>query len=184
MFGAKPHFYKRLPENLKKPLNAKSVMIFRCADVYFGKETIPAFLENYRKLFSQELGLKVEKLEADKLETDYFEMYLVASKEYSLSNWQTPKRAITFLFQNAGILRRSRSKFRIEERRKIFLKFIAENQQNKIEKDFSVVRIYNERGIALDFRSGLITKENLTFRELRSFVLSGLKLPKGNHLIS
>ena len=59
-----------------------------------------------------------------------------------------------------------------------FPKIYTESLQNKQNHDFNVVRIYNERGLALDFRSTLITRENLTFRELRTFILSGLAIPK------
>ena len=63
--------------NLSKPLNARAVIAFRCADVYFGKTVIPELLENYKKLFGQELGLKVSELSADEIETDYYERFLL-----------------------------------------------------------------------------------------------------------
>jgi hypothetical protein len=54
----------------------------------------------------------------------------------------------------------------------------SEKVETSKNKEFKVTRIYNERSISLDFRSALITRETLSFRELRTFVLSGLNLPQ------
>ncbi len=166
-------FLEAVAGNLEKPLSAKCVMIFRCADVYFGKEKIPLFMENYRRFFAQELGLKISELNGDEIETDYFEMFLMLEGMFAfdLANAETGNHIFVSKRGDFTPIEIDVIELKTSES---FSKIYAENLKKKSEKDFSVVRIYNERGIALDFRSGLITKENLTFRELRSFVLSGL----------
>lgn len=163
-------------ENTEKPLNAKCVMIFRCADAYFGKETIPDFLEVYRKLFSEELGLKAELLKIEKAQNDYFEMYLALEGIFGFSVAQAETGNHIFVNRRGDFTPIEIEAIEINAAEK-FSGF-NEKAEKAQAKNFSVVRIYNERRTALDFRSGLITKENLTFRELRTFILSGLEMPK------
>ncbi|MCU0238250.1 MAG: AAA family ATPase [Pyrinomonadaceae bacterium] len=153
-------------DNLDKPKDKQATMTFRCADIYFGKETIPNLIENYTRFFSQELGLKVLKSERNFDENDYFEMFLKleGSFAFNLANAETGNH----------IFVSKRGDFTPIE--------ISVSDSEKVEtsknKEFKVTRIYNERGIALDFRSALITRETLSFRELRTFVLSGLQAVK------
>ncbi len=169
-------FLQTVAENLKKPLSSKCVMIFRCADIYFGKETVPEFMENYRRFFAQELGLKAEVLELENPKSDYFEMFLALEGMFAFDPANAEKDNHIFVSKRGDFtpIEIDVIELKADEN---FPAFDGKTSK-QTEKEFSVVRIYNERKIALDFRSGLITKENLTFRELRSFVLSGLKLPK------
>ena len=169
-------FLQTVAENLKNPLNSKCVMIFRCADIYFGKETVPEFIENYRRFFAQELGLKAENLELENFESDYFEMFLALEGMFAFNLAKAEKGNHIFVSKRGDFTPVEIDVIELKANEN-FADFDGKISK-QTEKEFSVVRIYNERKIALDFRSGLITKENLTFRELRSFVLSNLKLPK------
>jgi hypothetical protein len=160
-------------ENLKKPPDSKCLMIFRCADVYFGKQMIPSFSETYHKIFNEELGLKAEFPENKNSSKDYFETYLMLEGVFGFDLAKAEKGNHVFVNRRGDFTPVEIDAVELNENED----FTGEIEK-QIEKDFSVVRIYNERGIALDFRSGLITKENLTFRELRSFILSGLETPK------
>ncbi len=153
-------FLQTIADNLSKPLTEKCVMTFRCADVYFGKETIPAMIENYKRFFGQELGLKVSEINSKNAETDYFEQCLEIEGVFGFDLAKAESGNHVFVSKRGGFTP-------IEI-------FVGESSE---KKEFKVVRIYNERKIALDFRSGLITREILSFRELRTFVLSGLALP-------
>lgn len=163
-------------ENIEKSLNAKCVMIFRSADGYFGKEKIPDFLENYRKLFSPELGLKTEVLRIKKPESDYFEMFLALEGIFGFDLAKAERGNHVFVNRRGDFTPVEIDACELENDKNFF--DFRPPAGKESEKDFAVVRIYNERGIALDFRSALMTKENLTFRELRSFILSGLEMPK------
>lgn len=163
--------------NLEKPLDSKCVLTFRCADIYFGKETIPDFLSNYKKLFKQELGLKIHELKSENIETDYFEMFLGLEGIFCFDLAKTEVGNHIFVSKRGDFTPIEVGVFEVEK----FENFeqIYFDNSNEIEnKDFSVVRIYNERPTALDFRTNLVTKENLTLRELRTFILAGLDLPK------
>lgn len=152
--------------NLEMPNNQKCLMVFRCADIYFGKEAIPKMLENYNQIFAQELGLKVLKSEVNFDNNDYFEMFLrlEGSFAFDLANAESGNHIFVSKRGDWTPIEISVSE--------------SENLQPSEKNIFNVVRIYNERGIALDFRSALITRESLSFRELRTFILSGLKLPE------
>lgn len=162
--------------SLKKNSNSKTLMIFRCADVYFGKEKIPDFAEHYRKLFSQELGLKAEFFEAKKSANDYFEIFLEIVGNFGFDLAEAEIGNHVFVNRRGDFTPIEIEAVELDSNEK-FSDF-QQSANKKTSKDFSVVRIYNERGIALDFRSGLMTKESLTFRELRAFILSGLEMPK------
>lgn len=163
--------------NLEKSLTAKCVVAFRCADVYFGRETIPEFLGNYRKIFGQELGLKVFDLPDKKLETDYFQSFLALEGMFAFDLANAESGNHIFVSRRGDFTPVEIDVFEINDGRD-FSEIYLERLKTRREKDFQVVRLYNERGIALDFRTGLMTRENLTFRELRTFILGGLKLPK------
>jgi hypothetical protein len=173
-------FLECIADNLKRPLDSKCVMTFRCADIYFGKETIPEFRQNYHQLFSQELGLKVTDLSHHGIDTDYFEMFLGLEGMFAHSlakpeggNHVFVSRRGDFIPVEVGVFELKKTQD-FDNFPEIYLKSLEEQK----EQDFAVVRIYNERRTALDFRTNLITKENLTFRELRTFILAGLDLPK------
>lgn len=165
-------------KNLSKVLTTKAVMTFRCADIYFGKETIPDLIENYQKLFSQELGLKVLETKANYVESDYFEMYLAIEGNFAfdLANAETGNHI--FVNKRGDFTPVEIKVFELNDDQSlkdfgdIYLKSFENNRQN----DFKVVRIYNERLLALDFRSALITQSQLTTRELRTVILSGLAI--------
>lgn len=173
-------FLQAITKDLEKPLNSKCVLSFRSADVYFGKETIPAILENYRKLFAQELGLKAEILDAKTIKSDYFEMFLLLEGIFARTLAKTETGNHVFVNKRGDFTPIEIDAIELETVENIsdFPKIYAEYFNKHSGKDFSVVRIYNERGIALDFRPALITKENLTIRELRTFILSGLEMPE------
>ncbi len=166
--------------NREKPSTAKCVMTFRSADVYFGKTFVPEFCENYKKLFSQELGLKASDLSAEKVDSDYYEHFLAIEGSFALDLASAEIGSHIFVSKSGGFTPIEVHVFELETQEsfedfaKRFLQTIDKTRNN----GFSVIRLYSERGLALDFRSGLITKENLTVRELRTFVLSGLEPPK------
>ncbi len=166
--------------NLSKPFDAKCVMAFRCADVYFGKTVIPEIITNYRRLFAQELGLKVADYDSNKIETDYFESFLTLEGVFAFDLTKAESGNHVFVSKRGDFTPIEIDVFRLSEDQTLndFPKIYAEHLKNARKNDFNVVRIYNERLLALDFRGGLMTRENLTFRELRTFVLSGLKMPK------
>jgi ATP-dependent Clp protease ATP-binding subunit ClpA len=173
-------FLECIADSLKRPLDSKSVMTFRCADIYFGKETIPEFRQNYHQLFSQELGLKVTDLSHHGIDTDYFEMFLGLEGMFAHSLAKTEAGNHVFVSRRGDFIPIEIGIFEMKKTQDFddFPKIYLKSLEKAKEQDFSVVRIYNERGTALDFRTNLITKENLTFRELRTFILAGLDLPK------
>jgi len=152
--------------SLQNSRRARCVMAWRSADIYFGKETIPSMLENYKQFFGQELGLKVSEFAPKNLSADCFEMFLLleGSFAFDLANAESGNHIFVSKRGDFTPIEISVS--------------ASENPERVKPQDFTVVRIYNERNLALDFRSALITRENLTHRELRTFVLSGLKLPE------
>ncbi|HQU82033.1 MAG TPA: AAA family ATPase [Pyrinomonadaceae bacterium] len=163
-------------DNLQKPLDAKCVMAFRCADIYFGKTVIPELLINYRKLFGQELGLKVSDYNSHDIETDYFELFLLLEGNFAFDISETESGNHVFVSKRGEFTPIEIEVFELTAEKKLadFPKNYLASLKNKKKTDFNVVRIYNERLLALDFRSNLMTRENLTFRELRTFILSGL----------
>lgn len=163
-------------DNLMKPLNAKCVMAFRCADIYFGKTVIPELLVNYRKLFGQELGLKVSDYNSHDIQTDYFESFLLLEGNFAFDIANAESGNHVFVSKRGEFTPIETEVFELTEEKTLldFPRNYVESLRNKKKTDFNVVRIYNERLLALDFRSALTTRENLTFRELRTFILSGL----------
>ena len=164
-------------ENLQKPPSAKTVMAFRCADIYFGKTVIPEMVANYHKLFGQELGLKTAYYTSD-FETDYFVTFLPIYGFFAFDLAKAESGNHVFINKRGDFTPIEIEVFELNKKPCDLLQIYAAHLQNEREKDFNVVRIYNERPFALDFRSALMTRENLTFRELRTFVLSGLKMPE------
>jgi ATP-dependent Clp protease ATP-binding subunit ClpC len=167
-------------DNLSKPLDAQCVIALRCADIYFGKTVIPEILGNYRRLFGQELGLKVMDYRAQKPETDHFEQFLLLEGVFGFDLAGAESGNHVFVSKRGEFTPVEIEVFLINENQTLadFPQAYAKSLQNKRLSDFNVVRVYNERRLALDFRSNLITREPLTFRELRTFVLSGLAAPK------
>lgn len=167
-------------ENLSKSLTAQCVMTFRCSDLSFGKAEIPQMIEKYKKLFTQELGLKAADFESKEIKKDYFEMFLSLEGSFAFDLAHAESGNHIFVSKRGDFTPVEIEAFELNENQTLadFPAIYAENLNKKRKKDFNVVRIYNERGIALDFRTALITRENLTFRELRTFILSGLKTPE------
>jgi ATP-dependent Clp protease ATP-binding subunit ClpC len=165
---------------LEKPFKSKSVMTFRSADTYFGKEKIPDFLERYKKLFDQELGLKSDKLKGEGIETDGFEMFLSLEGLFACELAKAEIGNHVFVSKRGDFTPIEVRIFELSDVQMFseFPDIYLQSIENKQNKDFSVVRLYNERGLALDFRTGLLTKEGLTIRELRTFVLGGLRVVK------
>ncbi len=152
--------------SLQNSRRARCVMALRSADIYFGKETIPSMLENYKQFFGQELGLKVSEFAPKNSSDDCFEMFLLLEGSFAFELASAESGNHVFVSKRGDFT-------------PIEISVTAsENPERVKHRDFTVVRIYNERNLALDFRSALITRENLTPRELRTFVLSGLKLPE------
>lgn len=153
-------------DNLETPHNQKCLMTFRSSDHFYGHLEIPPMIENYQKLFGQELGLKVLEYKPQKKNSDYFEMFLQleGSFAFDLANAESGNHVFVS----------KRGDFVPVE----IIVSDAENSKLTENKIFNVVRIYNERGLALDFRSALMSQGILSHRELRAFVLSGLKLPQ------
>lgn len=170
-------FLQTVFENLAKPLAAKCLMTFRCADIYFGKTVIPEIIANYHKLFGQELGLKTAYHASDFPETDYFIASLPVFGPFSYDLAKAESGNHVFVSKRGEFTPIEIDVFETTNPSDFFQVY-EENLKNKRQKDFNVVRVYNERLGALDFRAGLMTRENLTFRELRTFLLSGLKLPE------
>ena len=166
--------------NLSKPLGTQCVMAFRCADLYFGKTVIPDILAGYRKLFGQELGLRVADFNAQEIETDYFELFLTLEGVFAFDLANAESGNHVFVSKRGDFTPIEIDVFELGANQTLadFPKIYTGHLKNARKNDFNIVRIYNERRLALDFRSGLITRENLTFRELRTFVLSGLEIPK------
>ena len=164
-------------QSLEKPLNSKCVMTFRCADIFFGKDTIPDFLNNYSEIFMQELGLQITKLNNSKIDSDYFEMFLGIEGMFAEDLAKTEVGNHIFVSRRGGFTPIEVGVFELDDFT-LFSEVYQEKLRTKIKKDFDVVRIYNERTTALDFRTNLVTKEDITFRELRTFILAGLDLPK------
>lgn len=171
-------------ENLSKPLKTKAVMSFRCSDIYFGKTTIPELVKNYRQLFSQELGLTVADLKTDNIEHEDFLQALTLEGIFAHDLAKTENGNHVFVSKRGDFTPIEIETFELKDDEKLsdFPKIYAEHQKTK-RRDFNVVRIYNERLLALDFRSTFITHENLSFRELRTFILSGLEIPEEISLI-
>lgn len=165
--------------NLEKPLTAQTVMAFRAADSSFGKAAIPDLRARYEKLFAQELGLKVSAFEPDSGDADYFEMFLLLEGAFAFDLANAEAGNHVFVSRRGDFAPIEIAAFEIGRNQtpKDFPEIRREISGGKSHGDFGVVRIYNERGNALDFRCGLLTREKLSFRELRTFVLSGLKLP-------
>lgn len=173
-------FLQAVSENTTKPLTAQTVLAFRCADIYFGKTRIPDLMENYTRFFGQELGLKVSKFDVKNDETDYFEMFLSLEGRFAFDLANADAGNHVFVSRSGDFTPVEVKAFEIGEHQTLadFPQIYRESLNDKRRTDFNVVRIYNERGIALDFRSRLMTREKMTFRELRTFILSGLKLPE------
>ena len=169
-----------LAENPAKPLTAKCVMAFRCSDFNFGNTEIPPMIERYKKLFAQELGLKAADLRADNIKTDYYEKFIMLEGIFALDLANAEGGNHVFVSKRGDFTPVEIEVFELGTNQRIedFPQIYMESLRNKRAKDFEVVRIYNERRLALDFRSALMTRENLTFRELRTFILSGLRTPK------
>ncbi len=167
-------------DNLANPLGARCVMVFRCADIFFGKTTIPELLKNYRKLFGQELGLKVADFDAKNIESDYHEQFLTLEGVFAFDIANTESGNHVFVSKRGDFTPIEIEVFELKEDQTLesFPQIYHESLKNARKTDFNVVRIYNERLLALDFRSAFLTQSNLTFRELRTFVLSGLATPK------
>lgn len=166
-------------DNLFKPAEAKCIMTFRCADTYFGKTTIPDFLVNYEQIFSQELGLKTLETRVERSVGEGFMMFLAIEGAFAFDLASVESGNHVFVSRRGDFTPVEIEVFELGRNETLadFPRIYAKNQQNK-RKEFSVARIYDERPLALDFRSALITRENLSFRELRTFILSGLKTPE------
>ena len=175
-------FLQTVAANLDKPLTARSVMAFRCADVYFGKTVIPEIFEIYKKLFAQELGLETSGLTAERIETDFFAAFLALEGAFAADLPRGESGNHVFVSRRGEFTPVEIEVFDLEPDQTLdaFPRLYMESRQQKRKSDFNVVRIYNERLSALDFRSALMTREALTFRELRTFVLSGLPAPPEN----
>ena len=167
-------------ENLAKPLNSKCVMSFRCADIFFGKTIIPEIIVNYRKLFGQELGLKVADFDAKNIESDYHEQFLMLEGIFAFDLANAESGNHVFVSKRGDFTPIEIEVYQLKENQTLqsFPQIYNETLKNARKTDFNVVRIYNERLLALDFRAALLTQSNLTFRELRTFILSGLATPK------
>jgi ATP-dependent Clp protease ATP-binding subunit ClpC len=167
-------------ENLSKPLTAKCVMAFRCADVSFGQTVIPEMTERYKKVFAQELGLKVSAFETEKIKTDYAEKFLALEGVFAFDLARAESGNHVFVSRRGDFTPVEAEVYELEEKQTLadFPAIYLKARQKARKTDFRVVRVYNERHLALDFRSALMTRENLTFRELRAFILSGLKMPE------
>ena len=165
---------------LEKSFKSKSVITFRSADTHFGKEKIPDFMELYEKLFAQELGLKVEKLSNNETETDGFEMFLSLEGLFAFELAKAEIGNHVFVSKRGDFTPIEVQVFELSDVQTFadFPKIYLQSLENKVNTGFSVVRIYNERELALDFRTNLLTKEGLTIRELRTFVLGGLQTVK------
>lgn len=167
-------------ENLDRPAAAKCVLVFRSADVYFGKTVIPELLVNYRNLFNQELGLNIAPFAAaGAIQTDYHQEFLVLEGAFGAALARAECGNHVFVSRRGEFTPVEIGVFELSADQTLgdFPGLYLESLRVKRPSDFNVVRVYNERLLALDFRSGLATRENLTFRELRTFVLSGLSVP-------
>ena len=166
--------------NLAKPLNSKCVIAFRCADLYFGKTVIPEIMVNYRKLFGQELGLKVSDFEPKNIKSDYHEQFLTLEGVFAFDLANAESGNHVFVSKRGDFTPIEIEVYELQENQtlKDFPQIYRKSIENARKNDFNVVRIYNERLLALDFRTALLTQSNLTFRELRTFILSGLAKPK------
>ncbi|MBX7173752.1 MAG: AAA family ATPase [Pyrinomonadaceae bacterium] len=169
-----------ITNNSGKSFTAKSVMAFRCADIGFGKYEVPDFLERYKKLFAQELGLKTDEFKEHSIDSDYFEMFLSLEGLFANDLAKVENGNHVFVSKRGDFTPIEVRVFDLKDSQTFadFPKIYLQSLENVVDKDFSVVRLYNERFLALDFRTGLLTKESLTFRELRTFVLGGLITPK------
>lgn len=169
-----------ITDNSEKSFAAKSVMAFRCADIHFGKEKIPYFAQNYKTFFAQELGVKIGEFAPKEIDTNYFEMFLSLEGLFAHDLAQVEKGNHVFVSKRGDFTPIEVRVFDLKDNQTFadFPKMYLQSLENVADKDFSVVRLYNERFLALDFRTALLTKESLTFRELRAFVLGGLQVAK------
>ncbi|HEY0458060.1 MAG TPA: AAA family ATPase [Pyrinomonadaceae bacterium] len=167
-------------ENLAKPLTTQSVMAFRCSDFTYGNIEIPQMIERYKRFFGQELGLKIAGLNADNIETDYYQKFIALEGMFAFDLAKAERGNHVFVSRRGDFTPIEIEVFELGANQTLadFPQIYMESVQNKRKQDFNVVRIYNERLLALDFRSALATRENLTLRELRTFILSGLKPPQ------
>ncbi|HEY8562435.1 MAG TPA: hypothetical protein VIL74_18805 [Pyrinomonadaceae bacterium] len=172
-------FLQTVAADLDKPLTAKSVLAFRCSDIYFGKTAIPEIFEIYKKLFAQELGLKTAELVADKIETDHFVKFLALEGAFAAALARGECGNHVFVSKRGGFTPVEIEIFEpgTDQTLADFPRIYTESTRRKRPSDFNVVRLYNERLLALDFRSALMTRDALTARELRTFILSGLTAP-------
>ncbi|MEZ5425111.1 MAG: AAA family ATPase [Pyrinomonadaceae bacterium] len=168
-----------LVENVEKPLDSRCLLVFRSADVYFGRENIPPLIETYRRLLAGELGLKAEIPQPNELPGDYFQVFLRLEGLFAADLIRGETGNHVFVNKRGDFTAVELDVLELPETAGSgdLPKLYEGHQRQKVENDFSVVRISNERGTVLDFRSGLITREDLTFRELRTFILAGLPMP-------
>lgn len=173
-------FLQLIKENLAKPLDSQCVLGFRCADRIYGQIEIPKMLENYKKFFGQELGLKVADFDSESIVTDYFERFLTLEGVFASALAGVENGNHIFVSKRGDFTPVEIEVFKLSENQTVndFPRIFMKSLETRQKTDFNVVRIYNERGIALDFRSALLSRENMTFRELRTFVLSGLEMPE------
>lgn len=171
-------FLQAISANLTKSLTTRAAMVFRCADIYFGKMTIPEIIANYHQIFASELGLQTTQWNTDLPETDYFAAVLPIFGFFAFELANAERGNHVFVNKRGDFTPIEIEVFDLGEKPADFPKIYAEYLRKRRAEDFHVARIYNERLTALDFRSGLITRETLTFRELRTFILSGLNPPK------
>ncbi|HRH42135.1 MAG TPA: AAA family ATPase [Pyrinomonadaceae bacterium] len=169
-----------ITENPENSFTAKSVMAFRCADLSYGNIEIPEMIQRYSILFSQELGLKAKELEVKDYKSDYSEMFLSLEGLFAHDLAKVESGNHVFVSKRGDFTPIEVRVFDLKDNQGFadFPKIYLQSLVNIADKDFSVVRVYSERGLALDFRTGLLTKEALTHRELRTFVLGGLEVAK------
>lgn len=152
-------------ESLSNSRETKCVFSIRCGNDYLSYGLVPDLFHLYRKLFEQELGLKV-----------------LNSKSETSHGYRVMSFEIHGLFA-FGLANVESGKHIYVSRQGDFIPFEIsvsdpENAKTSENNSFKVIRIHNERDLSLDFRSALMTKDRLTERELRTFILSGLKLPE------
>lgn len=152
--------------NLETAENERCAMFFRCADAHFGKHAIPRMREIYSGVFAGELGLSV-------IENDPAESTGPLIIEGSFASLLAEAECGNHVFVSPG---GDFTPIDVSVR-KLDRKESADFDTSASTEGFEIIRIYNERRQALDFRSGLVTRDAITSREMRSFILSGLEIP-------
>lgn len=162
--------------NLATSLDSNFVIAFRCADIYFGKNVIPLLTQEYRRVLGGELGLKCRDFRPSPGDDHHQEFLLVKGAfgaellAGECGNHVFVSRRGEFTPVEIDVVKVSD-----DDPYKGFDELYAESLRRRRSRDFNVVRIFDERRRALDFRTGLITRRELTHRELRTFILSGVE---------